>query len=244
MNNPPEIGSRCIVWARPEASLILLFGEGSYEGTQFVNGNYWPVIKLDDGREIVVHQHGISVGIATQVADQCKRFKGDVCQWDLDRYLHGERPNADQRTYQSTSTNGVTNNMPAPKTASDRVLYIKKEIELQEAKIKVAEKVITDARAIIAAKKKEISDQTQSVISELSAVNPDFMKQLVANVAAQLQTGAPAVEAPRTMGEMQPVTQPVAPPVVVAAPVVARIVTPQPADKDVDQESIRAATED
>ncbi len=236
MNEAYEIGTPVIIWGRPESGLILLFGEGRYEGNTFINGNYWPTVRLTNGREITVHQHGVAIGRAEAVAKTCKAFAGDVIEWDLDAYLRGEKPSSDQRRYQPNSVNGNTTALPPPKTASDRVLYLKKEIELQEAKKKVALKVIEEADKIIEAKKKEIAEQSNAVINEISAVNPDFMKQLVEQVAAKLKAEP---EKPIVMADVVPVMQPVA---ASAPPIVARIVQQAPDPEVIDHTKL--ATED
>lgn len=234
--NDFQPGTPVIIWGRPESNLILLFGEGHYEGTTFFNGNYWPTVRLANGREVTVHQVGISIGRADAVARTCKSFEGDVIEWDLDAFLRGEKPTAEQRRHMPM-TNNNTNSMPPPKTASDRVLYLKKEIELQRAKIKVAEKCITDANAIIAAKEKEIAESTQSVLSELASVNPNFLQTIVEQVAAKLKAEP---EKPIVMADLVPVTQPVAAPA--PAPSVVRIVQPQTDPVEVDHTKL--ATED
>ncbi len=233
MSNPFPIGTQVFIWGRPRSNLILLFGEGTYEGNTFINGNYWPTIRLNNGREITVHQQGISIGAAEAVAKTCKNFGGTVAEWDIDAYLRGELPNVADVTTQQT--NGQNAAMPPPKTASDRVLYTKREIEMQRAKIKVAEKVIEDAKRIIVEKEKEIADQTQSVLSEIASVNPDFLKTLVDQVAAKLKAEP---EKPIVMSDLVPVSVSVA----AAPPVVARIVQPQQDPVEVDHTKL--ATED
>lgn len=235
MRDPFAIGTQVIVWGRPEANLILLFGEGRYEGVNFINSQYWPVVRLTNGREITVHQAGIEVGRADIVAESCKKFAGDVIEWDLDDYLRGNKPSVEQRVKSGPS--GSLTALPPPKTATDKVMFIKQEIEMQENKIKVAEKVIAEARAAIDAKKKEIGDMTQTVLTELSAMNPDLLKMIAAQVAEQMKTtAAPPVVAPEV-----PVTMVIAAPPVVT-PVVARIVQP-PSASEVDHHTT-LATED
>lgn len=232
LSEPFPIGAQVIIWGRPEQNLILLFGEGRYEGTTFINGNYWPTVRLMNGREITVHQQGISIGHADQVAATCKRFQGDVIEWDIDAFLRGEKPTVEQRV--KSVPGGTTSALPPPKTATDKVMYLKQEIEAQENKKKVAQKVIEDADKIIAQKRKEIADMSQTVLTELAAVNPDILKMLAAQVAEQMKKG----EAPQTMAPETPVTVPQP-----APPVVARIV--QPVQQEVvDVDHAKMATED
>lgn len=190
LNEPYEPGTQVIIWGRPETGLILLFGEGIYEGTTFVNGNYWPTVRLTDGREITVHQQGVSIGRADAVAQTCKRFSGDVIEWSLEAFLRGEKPSPTQRTIRTvTSTGGV--DLPPPKTASDKVLFLKREIELAEKKKQLGQQIIDESNKVIAAKQEEIRQLSMSVIQEIAAVNPDIMKILAEQVAANLAAKKP-----------------------------------------------------
>lgn len=234
-NDAFPIGTQVIIWGRPETNLILLFGEGRYEGLTYVNGSYWPTIRLNNGREIVVHQQGVLVGQNEHVAATCQRFQGDVIEWDLDAYLRGEKPSAEQRVKSTPNSSAA---LPPPKTATDKVMYLKREIEMQEAKIKVAEKVIEDAKKIITDKRKEIGDMTQTVLNELATVNPGVLEMLAQQVADKLKAGQPAFEPPRVMADPLNVTVPVAAPPPVVVPV-----TKQDEAK-IEQDSIKNATED
>lgn len=201
MNDPYAPGTPVIVWGRPDDKLILLFGEGHYEGTTFFNGNYWPSVRLNSGREITVHQQGIAIGRTADVANTCKRFAGDVIEWDLDAYLRGERPSVEQRLKSGMTANGSNVAMPAPKTASDKVMLLKREIDLEENKKKLAAKMIEGCDVAIAAKKAEIQQLTQAVLNELVAVNPDIIRLVTEQVAAQLAAAQkPIVDVPVAPG--------------------------------------------
>lgn len=237
VNEPFAPGTEVIVWGRPETNLILLFGEGRYEGTTYINGNYWPTIRLNNGRELTVHQQGILIGRAEAVGKSCKAFPGDVIEWDLDAFLRGEKPTVEQRV--KSAPNGNSSALPPPKTATDKVMFLKQEIEMQENKKKVAEKVIADADAIIAAKRKEIGDTTQAVLAELANVNPDILKLLAAQVAEQMKNAPPQSPAPTLSAEdmLRPIGGPPASPVVQRA-----VITQQPDQVEVDHTKL--ATED
>lgn len=211
MNDGYEPGTQVIIWGRPETSLILLFGEGRYEGMTFINGNYWPTVRLQNGREITVHYQGVSIGKADAVAATCSRFAGDVIEWDLEAFLRGEKPSAEQRLKSAPATNGTTTNaLPPPKTASDKVMYLKREIDVEESKKKLAEKVIIDCDAKIAEKKKEIEALSNSVLSELIAVDPNLLDKIAALAAERVKPYSPPPLSPAEM--LRPIGGPVSTP--------------------------------
>ena len=161
-------GAEVIIWGRPETDLLLLFGEGRYAGSTFVNGNYYPTIKLVDGREVTVHQSGVWVGSKDAVVRQCKAFTGDVISWDLQRFLQGEKPTREQRVKSTMSGTTGTNNaaLPPPKTATDKLMYLKREIALEESKKRLAQQMIDAANEVIKVKLVETDDEDEVLIME------------------------------------------------------------------------------
>lgn len=179
LNMPREainVGQRVFLWARPDETLVLLLAEGAYAGNDFTTGRALPVVKLDDGREIVVTHSGIAVGRAEVVAKTVQGLHDthDIMQWSIDDYLRGKLPDPARRT--KTPAGATAPQLPAPKSMSDRVLNLKKEIEYQEGKKKLWQKQIDEADNLIKTKRAEIRTLRDAVMKELSelGLNDDF----------------------------------------------------------------------
>lgn len=170
------IGMQVIVWARPEPDLILLFGEGTFDGTNVVNGNQYPVIKFANGREMTCHYQGVEVGRKDAVVKTCQSFSGDIMEWDIEAYLAGKKPERAQRAAAAVASGQP---MAEPKTVTDKLLYMRREIELEEAKIVMGQKVIDDAKAVIAAKRDAMRTIKQQVLDELAKIEDGPLPETV-----------------------------------------------------------------
>jgi len=188
------IGTQVFIWGRPEQNLILLFGEGVYEGVNHINGNNWPVIRLLNGQEYTIHYQGVWVGEKGAVERQCKQFKGDVLEFDLTEYLNGRRPTIDQRT-KTAAVNGAVN-LPEPKTATDRLLYLKREIDLEQSKIKLHEQAIAAATDLISKKRAEMAAIKGEVLKELSALD-DVPPEVILAAAEKIRAQQALNEQPK-----------------------------------------------
>jgi hypothetical protein len=226
MSNPIPFGSHVIVWGRPDEKTILLFGEGTYEADTHIHGKACPTIRLSNGREVTLHYKDVWVAPAASVRTTCEVFKrehnGLVLEWDLERYLRGERP---------VSASGVPVGAPAPKTSSDKVGYLKAEIDVEQNKIALYRKLIVDGEAKIKTKKDEIKRLTTDVLKEIAAVDPDFLDSLAAQLEARKAGGAVTIEPP-----------PLAPPPQVQA--IAITVRPPVADEASERDHTALAVED
>lgn len=174
MNELP-VGTPVFIWARPEKDLLLLLGEGTYEGFNQYTYPPSPVVKLDSGEEVSVHYNGANIGEKHAVKAQCAKFKGDIIQWDIDRYRRGELPPIEHRKYSSASSQSTaTNNgapLPLPKTATDKLLYLKREIAVEQLKIKAREAEIETSKKAIENKRAEIAVIKDAVLAELSSLD-------------------------------------------------------------------------
>ena len=166
-------GVAVIVWARPRTDVILLLGEGFYEGDNYINGALFPVVKLLDGREVTVHQQGIAVGDKNDVAKTCKAFKGVVRQFDIADYLNGQRPPMEELTAQlaTRTASNPMESLPEPKTLTDKLMHLKREVEYEESKKVAAQAVIDAANKVIAGKKAEMGSLKAAVQKELDAID-------------------------------------------------------------------------
>lgn len=188
------IGSDVILWTRTADNVILLLGEGRYEEDNYFNGNQYPVVKFNDGRELTVHYQGISMGRREAVAATCKTFKGTVLAWDIEDYIAGKRP-AKQDTYSAQQGNSTlpTNGepLPEPKTMTDKLMRLKSEIDYEESKKKMASEMIAIADKNIAAKRQEMANIKSAVLAELAAVDGIVAEPVVAKAAPVVTPALP-----------------------------------------------------
>lgn len=207
MNDPFPLGSDVIIWVRPKDKLIVLLGEGKYDGLNLINGGYYPVVKFYDGREITIHQSGISVGEAKAVAITCNKFKkdkGTIVEFDLNRWVNGERPEEVKvETPSNLSTLSTTNAAPSnsgeAKTATDKLLMLKQEITYEESKKKMFQQSIDECDKAILAKRTVMASIKDTVMKELAEIEnivvPETMKTEV--VKAQPVVRQAVVEVPQ-----------------------------------------------
>lgn len=186
-----SIGMDVFIWSRPDHDLILLLGEGTFEGMNYINGNNFPIVKLANGKEITAHYVGVEVSSKESVQRVCKAFAGDVIQWDIDAYLAGRRPTREQRV-KSTPSNTV-NQLATPKTATDRLMYLKREIEIEQSKISIAQTMIDASNELIAQKRLDMTAIKKAVLDELQALD-DVPDEAILAAADRIR--ARAVAAP------------------------------------------------
>ena len=196
------VGTEVILWGRLQENVILLFGEGLYEGDNFVNGQMWPVIKLTDGREITIHQQGIAIGRKEAVAQTCRTFGGAVVHFDVGEYIAGKRPTQD--VIASHMPNGAARGLagpePEPKTMTDRLMKLKREIDYEESKKTAARSLIEASDKVISAKRAEMVGIKEAVMKELAAIDglvasPQEVP-VVATVVAQVPDVTPMMMPP------------------------------------------------
>ena len=163
-------GTRVMLWGRASEDCILLFGEGTYEGDNFVNGSLFPIVKLDDGGEITVHTKGVSVGRQEAVAATCRAFAGAVMRYDLNAFVNGKRPNLDDIKSNLPSRGGMKPPLSEaePKTMTDRLEQIKRKIDYELAKAKLFQEGINAANKAIAVLRSEGAAIKTKVLIELA----------------------------------------------------------------------------
>ena len=166
------IGTPVFLWARPLSDLILLMGDGTYDGMNHINGTACPVVKLLDGREITVHFTGVYVGTKVDVSKTCGEFKakgGDVLEWGIDQFLKGKLPTREQRV--ASGVTGVAESVAlvaAPKTYTDKLVLLRREIEVEKLKIEAANTVIASATKAIEEKRAQMAAMKDEVLREFS----------------------------------------------------------------------------
>lgn len=179
-----QIGTEVFIWGRPDQDLILVFGEGTYEGQNHFNGNSYPVVKLVDGRELTVHYQGVYVGEKSSVQRTLAKYGKniDVVEWDIQLYLEGKRPNREQR-----GTPRTANGVPIPpgeeapaKTMTDKAFQLKRLIDYERAKIEAAKKMIADSERIIQDKQAEMAAIKNDVMKEFEAIGELSEEQILA----------------------------------------------------------------
>jgi hypothetical protein len=226
VSNEVAIGSEVIVWARMREDVLLLFGEGVYEGMNYVNGQAFPVVKFNDGREVTMHYQGVFVGTKDSVARTCSTFPGVKIAFDLEPYLRGKRPTEEEISRLSQSSgNAKPAQLPEPKTLTDKAMNLKREIEYEENKRKMYVAQIEECEKKIAAKRAEISSIKAAVLKELEDIDASIPAAPQVTIAHETTTAMPA-----------------AIPLVAPAPV--ETYQPEPARDIFDAEAKRMALED
>jgi len=172
--------------------VLLLMGEGIFEGYNFINGQQFPVVKLTDGREVTVHQQGVYVGTKDSVVRTCATFPGVKIAFDIEAYINGKRPSNDDIARLSKSPSAKLAELPEPKTHTDKMMYLKREIELEENKKKMFQQQIEECDKKIATKRAEAAALKSAVIKELEdldatpvAVKPEVTTVVTQEVAVQ-----------------------------------------------------------
>lgn len=210
--NEFAMGTPVFIWARPEEDLILLMGDGVYDGMNYLNGQAFPVVKLVDGREVTVHTGGVYVGEKNSVQQTCAKYKGkvDVVAWDIELYMSGKRPAREQRAISTVvlGVDGVASSAPQdpeapPKTPSDHVILLKKKIAYEQMKIAAAEAAIKQSNANVNEYKATIAALRESVLKEFADLD-NIPAEDIAAAAAKLN----AVPDPT---KVTPVAIPIAP---------------------------------
>lgn len=90
----PKVGDRVVLWTRPATDVVVILGEGTYQGTENVNSYDCPVVKLETGnkdldnpREIVVHYENVWVKQKDEADSILSTFDGQVRSIDIERWL-------------------------------------------------------------------------------------------------------------------------------------------------------------
>lgn len=234
--NTFPVGTEVILWARIADNVILLFGEGVYEGTTYLNGGMAPVVRLSNGKEAVMHYQGVVAGRKEAVAQTCRTFQGAVMEWDLDAFLKGQRPSPEQiARHLPAGAQAAPAKLPEPKTVTDRLLFLKREIELEENKKKVFLQGIDAADKVISAKRAEMKELKDAVLKELADIDgvPAFA-QVVARETKAAQEHLDKQDEIRATGlyQAKPATE------------IVGLVQPEPARDHFDAEANRIALED
>jgi hypothetical protein len=185
-------GTPVIVWTRVRDDVIVLLAEGNYDGTTFFNAKDWPVVRLNDGREVTVHTLGIEVGKRESVVKTCEEFKkrGVVISFDIARYLNGERPDLTQ--YHRTTVGAPPTATPhtEPKTVTDKLMVLRDEIKYERNKIAAAQAVIDDAEKKVQEKYAKMIELRSAVMAELEAIDSNVRAD---SVPVVVPTVAPLV---------------------------------------------------
>lgn len=204
----PPVGSAVTIWARPTADLILILGEGTYDGSTYFNMQEHPVVRLNDGRECTVHYEGVFVAHTDHVKATCQRFGGAVVNWDIEQYLAGKMPDVAQlRGKSGTPVNGAQLQPGEPPTnATDQLLYYRRLNVLEEQKIEMFKKEIEKAEAKINENREKMTTIKSQVLAELEAIDKgEAVKPVVAPVVHSRDSNGhdkPMLAAP----EVQPLT--------------------------------------
>lgn len=219
------VGTEVIIWTRMREDVVVLLGEGVYEGVNYIHGQPFPVVKLVDGREATIHQSGIAVGTKDSVARTCAAFPGVKIAFDFAAYVSGKRPTEEEIARLSQTSGAKAVQLPEPKTVTDRLMYLKKEIELEENKKKMFQQQIDECDKKIVAKKQEALALRDSVMKELESLG----------ITGATVAAAPAVVEP---------VEPTAVRVIIEGEEHANPLQPLPAESVFDAEAKRAAIED
>lgn len=193
----PPVGTPVFVWGRPAHDLILLFGEGTYEGLNYINTMNCPIVRLTDGREWTIHYPGVWVGERANVKAQCEKFKGDVIEWDLQAYLRNELPSRERRAESAVASGRAPTVEAPPKTVTDKLLHLKREIDVEQSKIKVYEAAIETSRKLIESKRADAAAIKDLVLAELSSLDdvpPEAILAAAERIKAQQASVKPTVE--------------------------------------------------
>lgn len=184
-------GTEVIVWARPKETLILLLAEGVFAGTTYLNGTNVPVVRLTNGQEMLVYGAGAFIGRKESVAATCKAFKGSVVEWSMHDYLNGKIPSHEEMVRQQAANPNGTPSLEQPKTVTDKLLYMKAQNELDEAKIAMYEKQIHGLKDGIAARRKEAQTMAAEVQNELSKLLGMMTPETIAKAIEEMPKPEP-----------------------------------------------------
>lgn len=165
MANDVKLGEQVTLWTRPRTDLILVFGTGVYADNVMINGSYRPVITFDDKTEVTLMYPNVWCGAKASVDATIKKYSKEVTvvEWDLQRFLAGSLPDVDA-VPQGPQQKGD------PKTATDKLLAMRAEIEYNVKKIEVFKKNIADCEGIINTKRSEMLALKNNIMKELDAI--------------------------------------------------------------------------
>lgn len=189
----PDVGAEVLVWARPKAHVILVLGEGVYVGNVWFNAAHHPVVRFKNGTEATIHYQGVTLSERNAALKTIENFKGTTLSWNLQDFLNGKLPSDDEiRLANPAAAEAAQLAAPQPKTATDKLLAMKSEIERLEKKKVVYQMAMKEADDAIAGFRSEMATLKSSVLKELESIDAPspvaIMQQVPVRIVEHVDT--------------------------------------------------------